>query len=172
MVDFNGSYYAYVHTLQGDIGAIVDNTGTKVVEYGYDAWGKPTKVWSLTHPSESTLTSAYRKLAQLNPFRYRGYVWDEETGLYYLRSRYYDPAWGRFLNADIILGNISSLLEHSLFSYCKNSSISFLDNTGLARIGVNIYIKEFLTSILFMLSSIYFFLSILFKFHLGLNMYS
>ena len=43
MVDYNGSYYAYVHTLQGDIGAIVDNTGTKVVEYGYDAWGKPTK---------------------------------------------------------------------------------------------------------------------------------
>ena len=88
------------------------------------------------------MTSAYAKLAQLNPFRYRGYVWDEETELYYLRSRYYDPAWGRFLNADIILGNISSLLEHSLFSYCKNSSISFLDNTGLARIGVNIYIKE------------------------------
>ena len=41
------------------------------------------------------MTSAYAKLAQLNPFRYRGYVWDEETGLYSLRSRYYDPAWGR-----------------------------------------------------------------------------
>ena len=43
MVDYNGSYYAYVHTLQGDIGAIVDNTGTKVVEYGYDAWESPPK---------------------------------------------------------------------------------------------------------------------------------
>ena len=112
-MDFDGSYYAYVHTLQGDIGAIVDNTGTKVVEYGYDAWGKPTKVWSLTHPSDSTLTSAYRKLAQLNPFRYRGYVWDEETGLY--SSRYYDPAWGRFLNADTLLGTIGGILIHNAF---------------------------------------------------------
>ena len=130
MVDYNGSYYAYVHTLQGDIGAIVDNTGTKVVEYGYDAWGKPTKVWSLTHPSESTLTSAYRKLAQLNPFRYRGYVWDEETGLYYLRSRYYDPAWGRFLNSDTYLGKRSGLGSHNVYCYCTNDPVRMFDLNG------------------------------------------
>ena len=128
MVDFNGTYYAYVHTLQGDIGAIVDNTGTKVVEYGYDAWGKPTKVWSLTHPSDSTLTSAYAKLAQLNPFRYRGYVWDEETGLYSLRSRYYDPAWGRFLNMDSIIAK--GLLGHNVFLYCKNRPVTHSDTSG------------------------------------------
>ena len=130
MVDFNGTYYAYVHTLQGDIGAIIDNTGTKVVEYGYDAWGKPTKAWSLTHPSESTLTSAYAKLAQLNPFRYRGYVWDEETGLYSLGSRYYDPAWGRFLNADAILETDGSPLAHNPFSYCRNLPIVNSDPEG------------------------------------------
>ena len=130
MVEFNGSYYAYVHTLQGDIAAIVDNTGTKVVEYGYDAWGKPTKAWSLTHPSDSTLTSAYAKLAQLNPFRYRGYVWDEETGLYYLRSRYYDPAWERFLNADAILETDGSPLAHNPFSYCRNLPIVNSDPEG------------------------------------------
>ena len=127
MVDFNGSYYAYVHTLQGDIGAIIDNTGTKVVEYDYDAWGKPTKAWSLTHPSDSTLTSEYGKLAQLNPFRYRGYVWDEETGMYYLRSRYYDPAWGRFTNED----NFNNICVCSnLYCYCQNNCIAQVDNFG------------------------------------------
>ena len=130
MVDFNGTYYAYVHTLQGDIGAIVDNTGTKVVEYGYDAWGKPTKAWSLTHPSDSTLTSAYRKLARLNPFCYRGYVWDEETGLYSLRSRYYDPAWGRFTNSDCLLGQNTKIPGHNIFAYCGNKPILCADENG------------------------------------------
>ena len=137
MVDYNGTYYAYVHTLQGDIGAIIDNTGTKVVEYGYDAWGKPTKVWSLTHPSESTLTSEYGKLAQLNPFRYRGYVWDEETGLYYLRSRYYDPAWGRFLNADSQVNFDSYILDHAVFSYGRNNPITLVDPSGHAALSAN-----------------------------------
>ena len=130
MVEFNGSYYAYVHTLQGDIAAIVDNTGIKVVEYGYDAWGKPTKVWSLTHPSDSTLTSAYAKLAQLNPFRYRGYVWDEETGLYYLRSRYYDPVSCRFQNPDVMIGQLGRIFTQNRFAYCIGNPIMMIDYTG------------------------------------------
>ena len=103
-----------------------------MVEYGYDAWGKPTKVWSLTHPSESTLTSEYGKLAQLNPFRYRGYVWDEETGLYYLRSRYYDPAWGRFLSIDAQLGSSEGNPDHNLYAYCGNNAICRIDSDGTA----------------------------------------
>ena len=75
MVDFNGALYSYVHNLQGDIVGILDSAGSLVVEYKYDAWGKPTLV--------RTLTTAYEALAELNPFRYRGYVFDEETGLYY-----------------------------------------------------------------------------------------
>ena len=42
-------------------------------------------------------------IANLNPFRYRGYMYDEESGFYYLRSRYYDPYIGRFLNADALV---------------------------------------------------------------------
>ncbi|MEG1844328.1 MAG: hypothetical protein RR296_08795, partial [Clostridia bacterium] len=95
MVAYNGTLYTYLHNLQGDIIAIVDNVGSKVVEYGYDAWGKPTKTASKVAADGSTLTIEYAELARLNPFRYRGYVWDVETGYYYLRSRYYDPAWGR-----------------------------------------------------------------------------
>ena len=101
-----------------------------MVEYGYDGWGKPTKAWSLTHPSESTLTSEYGKLAQLNPFRYRGYVWDEETGLYYLRSRYYDPAWGRFVNGDSILGGGGACFKHHIYQYCENNPASKSDAAG------------------------------------------
>ena len=73
---------------------IVDSAGSLVVEYKYDAWGKPTLV--------RTLTTAYEALAELNPFRYRGYVFDEETGLYYLRSRYYNSECLKFANCDEI----------------------------------------------------------------------
>ena len=78
--------------MHGDIVGIVDSAGALVVEYKYDAWGKPI--------ARRSLTTAYEALGRLNPFRYRGYVYDEETGLYYLRSRYYRPEWGRFVNAD------------------------------------------------------------------------
>ncbi len=109
IVDFNGVKYGYVHNLQGDIVAIIDGSGNQVVEYTYDAWGK-----GLT--KTGTLAST---LGTLNPFRYRGYVFDEETGQYYLRSRYYNPVWGRFLNADTELGKPGKLLNHNLFSYCR-----------------------------------------------------
>ena len=77
--DENGvtATYTYTHNLQGDITGMVDSQGRAVVSYSYDAWGKPT--------GTSTLTSEYDDLAAMNPFRYRGYVWDEETELYYLK---------------------------------------------------------------------------------------
>lgn len=73
MVNFNGSLYSYVHNLQGDVVGIVDSLGSMVVEYKYDAWGKPVSV--------RTLTDAYETLAELNPFRYREYVYDVVTRL-------------------------------------------------------------------------------------------
>ena len=71
--------------LQGDVIALIDSNGKKVLEYKYDAWGR---ILSKTGTMASTLGT-------LNPFRYRGYVYDEETGLYYMRSRYYNPEWAR-----------------------------------------------------------------------------
>jgi RHS repeat-associated protein len=70
----------------------VNGSGTVVVEYAYDAWGKPMGV---TGSMAGTLGAA-------NPFRYRGYYYDSETGLYYLNSRYYNPEWGRLLCVDSI----------------------------------------------------------------------
>ena len=94
VVVYNGTVYAYVKSLQGDIVAILDEYGNAVVSYGYDAWGVP--LWCIGELAET--------LGKVQPFRYRGYVFDEETWLYYLRSRYYNPERCRFLNADIDMG--------------------------------------------------------------------
>jgi len=63
-------------------------------------------------------------------FRYRGYVYDEETSLYYLRSRYYNPDWGRFINADSVLGKPGILLNHNVFAYCGNNPENLVDPSG------------------------------------------
>ena len=90
VVVYNGTAYAYVKSLQGDIVAILDENGNAVVSYGYDAWGAP--LWCTGELAET--------LGKVQPFRYRGYVFDEETGFYYVSSRYYDPEIGRFISPD------------------------------------------------------------------------
>ena len=116
-VEYNGVKYRYLHNLQGDIIGIVDSNGTLVVEYKYDAWGKPV----------STTGSLAGTLGTLNPFRYRGYMYDAETGLCYLRSRYYSPELHRFINAD-------KLINTNLYFYCENASINRIDSSGLSSI--------------------------------------
>ncbi len=63
-----------------------------------------------------------------NPFRYRGYYYDTETGLYYLNSRYYDPDTGRFINIDSAL--YYSMLGYNMFAYCENNPVSREDDSG------------------------------------------
>ena len=122
VVVYNGTAYAYVKSLQGDIVAILDENGNAVVSYGYDAWGAP--LWCTGELAET--------LGKVQPFRYRGYVLDEEPGLYYLRSRYYNPQWGRFVNADVLIG-AGKLLSHNFFAYCANAPVSFSDKHGQTR---------------------------------------
>ena len=118
VVVYNGAAYAYVKSLQGDIVAILDENGNTVVSYGYDAWGAP--LWCTGELAET--------LGKVQPFRYRGYVFDEETGLYYLRSRYYNPRWGRFVNAD------GAIIQKNLFAYCSNGPIVGYDPSGFERV--------------------------------------
>lgn len=113
IVEYNGTKYAYIHNLQGDIVGIIDSTGAEVVQYTYDAWGKVL----------STAGTMASSLGTVQPFRYRGYVYDVETGLYYLRSRYYNPEWGRFINAD-------TLIKGNMFAYCENNPIISFDPLG------------------------------------------
>ena len=124
MADFNGTYYAYLHNLQGDVVGLVDSGNNLVVEYKYDAWGRPTL--------KRSLTTAYDALATLNPFRYRGYIYDEASGLYYLRSRFYNPVWGRFINADEVTDYFIYNRVDNCYAYCNCCPIMYIDENGLA----------------------------------------
>ncbi len=81
----------------------------------------------------SGVTTLERSIANAyNPFRYRGYFYDVESGYYYLQSRYYNPTWGRFLNADGVayLGVGDNLLGYNLYAYCGNNPVNLIDPTG------------------------------------------
>ena len=65
-------------------------------------------------------------LGEANHFRYKGYCYDTETGLYYLNSRYYNPEWGRFISADDVIGSTGELLSHNIFAYCSNNPVMYL----------------------------------------------
>jgi len=113
--------YYYVTNIQGDVIAILNSSGTAVAEYVYDAWGN---IFSTTGSMATTL-------GKYNPLRYRGYVYDEEYGLYYLQSRYYNPETGRFLNADVYVSTGQGLLGNNMFIYCLNRPVHCSDTNGL-----------------------------------------
>ncbi len=117
---YNGSKYLYQTNLQGDVVGILNQSGTKVATYTYDTYGN-----LLNTPSAG--------IGTLNPLRYRGYVYDMDTGWYYLQSWYYDAETGRFLNADeptMLLMNQGNLLQYNLFAYCGNNPVMYSDSTG------------------------------------------
>ena len=120
-MEYDNAMYRYVHNLQGDIVAIVDTNGNAVVEYKYDAWGKPI------YEADSLSNT----LGHLNPFRYRGYVWDTETELFYLRSRYYSSLIDRFVNCDCVFVKYHGLNSLNLFAYCKCNPIVYGDANGM-----------------------------------------
>lgn len=119
-MSFDDTMYYYIKNLQGDIVKIVNQDGNTVVTYTYDALGKITK---------QTDTTTYG-IAKLNPFRYRGYVYDDETGLYYLQSRYYDPVTGRFINADVYCDTNTDIFGTNMFTYCNNDPVNQVDPKG------------------------------------------
>jgi len=119
-VTYNGTTYYYATNLQGDVTAILNNAGTAVVSYTYDAWGNIL----------DTAGTMKDTLGTLNPLRYRGYVYDIETNLYYLQSRYYNPKWGRFISADAYISTGQGILGHNMFAYCLNNPVMFADPSG------------------------------------------
>ena len=119
--NYNGTIYYYRKNLQGDVIEIYYEDTRLAATYTYDAWGKILEVNDYTNEN----------IAQLNPFRYRSYYYDVETGLYYLNSRYYDPETGRFLNADSLeYLDPENVMGLNLYAYCANNPINRFDDTG------------------------------------------
>ena len=115
--------YFYLYNGLGDVVGLIDSSNKVVVRYQYNSWGKATS-------SEDTSGVS---LATLNPFRYRKYVYDPETGLYCLGSRYYDLEVGRFVNADdtdVIFAKPQELYHKNLYVYCDNNPVVRRDLQG------------------------------------------
>ena len=127
---YDGAVYYFKKNLMGDIDRIYDANKNLVAEYKYDAWGNH-RVYTGTGIDITDNSSYNNSVAKLNPFRYRGYYYDTETGLYYLNSRYYDPAIGRFINADdISYIQPTEINGLNLFAYCGNNPVMYSDNEG------------------------------------------
>ena len=97
----------------------------------FDSWGKLL----------STSGSLAETFGAEQPFRYRGYVYDEETGWYYLQSRYYNPELGRFISADVYLSTGQGVLGHNAYAYCLNNPVNCLDSAGILKFYLIGYIQ-------------------------------
>ena len=128
--EHNGTKYWYDKNLQGDITAIRNASGTLVAQYEYDAWGKHIRI---TDGSGNDVSDNPNHIANINPFRYRGYYFDVETGWYYLNARYYDPNVGRFISpdaAEVLTASPLSLTDKNLYAYCDNNPVVRIDSDG------------------------------------------
>lgn len=119
---FGGNDYYYVRNAQNDIYLILDSNNQAVVLYEYDAWGNITHCYDI---SNNDIVST------LNPYTYRGYFRDNETGSYYLKSRYYFPEFHRFICADGLVQTGQGMLDKNMFAYCGNNPVSRIDPSGL-----------------------------------------
>lgn len=116
---YNGQNYFYKRNIQNDVTDLLDGNMNVVAHYTYDTWGRLVSV-----------TGSNTTLGNLNPYRYRGYRYDTETGLYYLQSRYYDPEIGRFISADSIEDTGSQPWGKNRFAYCDNNPVMRSDPSG------------------------------------------
>ncbi len=123
--DFEMGFF-YTKNLQGDITGIYTLEGTSCLLFSYDAYGIPT------YTVGDSFIGARLSLV-LNPFLYRGYMYDINTGLYYLQSRFYNPIYGRFLNADeteILHFTQGDVHGANLYAYCGNNPVMYVDISG------------------------------------------
>lgn len=116
--EYKDNIYIYKKSLTGDIIGIYDINGKEVVTYVYDVWGNVINV------------DGNANIASVNPYRYKGYYYDEESGLYYLNSRYYDASIGRFINADKYIDTKTGIFSDNMYAYCENSPLIRENSTG------------------------------------------
>ena len=120
--------YFFTRNAQGDVIAIYRNSDSKLIgTYEYDLWGKLVSVKEATKgiDTDGILTK--------NPIRYRGYYYDNETGYYYLTSRYYNPEVRRFISpdtTDVLTATPMALTDKNLYAYCDNNPVMREDKDG------------------------------------------
>ena len=119
--------YTLVRDLQGNVIGLADKNGNLAAKYTYDAWGN---ILSVTDGQGNDVSGNPGHIANVNPLRYRGYYFDQETGFYYLHTRYYDPKVGRFINADERLNMNLGLPGANMFVYCLNNPTNMIDTVG------------------------------------------
>ena len=114
--------FRFEKNMQGDIVAVYNLDGEKLISYTYDAWGNFTQT-----------THVQGTVAHYNPFRYRGYYYDTDIGMYYLQSRYYDAKIGRFISPDsssVLSATPGALTDNNLYAYCDNNPVMRADDDG------------------------------------------
>ena len=123
-VKYGGKQYLYRKDAQGNIVAILTDSGAVEAKYVYDAWGNNIAL----NANGAEITSG---IGVLNPFRYRGYYYDTETELYYLQTRYYDPELGRFISQDSLeYADHETINGLNLYAYCGDNPVMNVDPTG------------------------------------------
>ncbi len=136
---YNKKLYFYQKDIQNNVIAIINDSGKLEYRYVYDAWGGHLVYDANGNQVATSTRKGWRpqpptEIYDLNPFRYRSYFFDYETGLYYLKSRYYDPETGRFMNMDGVQNSVPTVINGmNLFAYCINNPIMYVDNLGTAR---------------------------------------
>lgn len=128
---YDGITHYFVQNVQGDIIGILNKTGTLVAKYEYDAWGNVTAIPAAEDGCGHAVDSPDH-IAHVNPFRYRGYYYDAETGFYYTHSRYYDSEVGRFISPDTleVLDIQDDLYDKNLYIYCDDNPVIRIDSSG------------------------------------------
>ena len=119
------TYYYYGTNSRGDVVALYNSSGSITALYEYDAYGNVT-----VKSTNGQVNTSESHIANINPIRYRGYVYDTETGFYYLQSRYYDPTTCRFVNADGYCATGQGITGNNAFVYCGNNSVMYSDDSG------------------------------------------
>ena len=111
-------YYNYLKDMQGSTTNIIKEDGTLSAAYDYTDFGETTELTGNGFD---------------NQICYTGGIYDEETGLYYLNARYYDPEIGRFISQDSYRGELEDPGQWHLYAYCANNPINYTDPSGHAR---------------------------------------
>ncbi|MDD2628153.1 MAG: RHS repeat-associated core domain-containing protein, partial [Clostridia bacterium] len=139
---YNDNQYYYIRNGQNDIIGLLDKDMNQVVTYVYDSWGN---IISILDENNQDVSNNQSNIGNINPYTYRGYRYDKETNLYYLQSRYYNPEWGRFINADGLVQTGQGLLDKNMFAYCGNNPINNYDPSGYYFYGISTGTVKFTT---------------------------